>query len=109
MTAMETGKEYAVRIPSRELVDPTGTTKTTCHHHKGVQEYQTIVPDKVTVSAAPRFNIQVLEGSNEQNQLLGTFDFNTGKKVRPIRAKEMYTDGWEPLVLICRLSERVRI
>lgn len=74
------GKEYAVRIPSRELVDPTGTTKTTCHHHKGVQEYQTIVPDKVTVSAAPRFNIQVLEGSNEQNQLLGTFDFNTGKE-----------------------------
>lgn len=60
----------------------------TCNKHIGkdgkpIQEYKTIKPVSVRVSAAPRYNVQIVNGSDMKTQKVGTFDFNTGNELAP--------------------------
>lgn len=57
-----------------------------CHIHTddqgdGIQEYQTITPPKVTVTATPRYNISIINGAEINDQSLGTFDFGIGNEL----------------------------
>ncbi len=57
-----------------------------CHTHltddqEGIEEYKTIIPPEVTVTATPRYNIHVEERFSTDDQLLGTFDFSEGNEL----------------------------
>ena len=60
-------------VPEKGLV--TGSNHS-CSEH-GEIEYKTITGPEVKVTAAPRYNIQVL-ASDDRMRYLGTFDFSTG-------------------------------
>lgn len=60
-------------VPEKGLVTGSGHT---CTKHEE-PEYKTITGPEVKVTAAPRYNIQVL-ASDDRMRYLGTFDFSTG-------------------------------
>lgn len=53
-----------------------------CPEH-GCQEYQTIMPGEITVTAAPCYNVQIMNGSSSHCQYSGDFDFTSGKGEAP--------------------------
>lgn len=63
-----------------------------CKEH-GIQEYKTIEPSEVTVTAAPWYNIQILNSSSANCQVPGTFDFGTGNDNAPFRAGARKVEG----------------
>ena len=63
-------------VPEEGLVTGSGYS---CLEH-GEIEYKTITGPEITVTAAPRYNVQVKSGRSTE-RLLGTFDFSTGNKL----------------------------
>ena len=61
-----------MKIPTGSLV--TGR-QTSCVEHGNV-EAVSFAADPVTVSAAPRYNVQIKNGGTTDCQYLGTFNFN---------------------------------
>ena len=72
-------KTQAVKIPTGSLV--TGR-QTSCVEHGNV-EAVSFAADPVTVSAAPRYNVQIKNGGTTDCQYLGTFNFDTGEDFAP--------------------------
>lgn len=66
-------------VPVGDLV--TGS-RHVCKEH-GIQEYQTIEPAGVTVTAAPWYNVQIKKASAVATQIQGMFDFGTGAETAP--------------------------
>jgi len=67
-----------------------------CQTHKdengeGIKEYKTIIPPEVTVTGAPRYNIDVINGHSSVNQKLGIFDFSTGNEDAANKDKGLVT------------------
>ena len=63
-------------VPEEGLVTGSGHS---CSEH-GETEYKTITGPEITVTAAPRYNVQVKSGRSTERQL-GTFDFSTGNEL----------------------------
>lgn len=63
-------------VPEEGLVTGSGHS---CSEH-GETEYKTISGPEITVTAAPRYNVQVKSGRSTERQL-GTFDFSTGNEL----------------------------
>ncbi len=63
-------------VPEEGLVTGSGHS---CSEH-GEIEYKTITGPEITVTAAPRYNVQVQAGY-DVNTYLGTFDFSTGNEL----------------------------
>lgn len=61
------------QVPENEIV--TGS-QAVCSEH-GEQEYKTITPPEVTVTAAPRYNIQI-KTCDERAQYVDSFSFDSG-------------------------------
>lgn len=72
-------KTQAVKIPTGSLV--TGR-QTSCAEH-GSAEAVSFAADPVTVSAVPRYNVQIKNGGTTDCQYLGTFNFDTGEDFAP--------------------------
>ena len=72
-------KTQAMKIPTGSLV--TGR-QTSCVEHGNV-EAVSFAADPVTVSAAPRYNVQIKNGGTTDCQYLGTFNFDTGEDFAP--------------------------
>ena len=72
-------KTQAMKIPTGSLV--TGR-QTSCVEHGNV-EVVSFAADPVTVSAAPRYNVQIKNGGTTDCQYLGTFNFDTGEDFAP--------------------------
>ena len=72
-------KTQAVKIPTGSLV--TGSQATCVEHGKA--EAVSFTADPVTVSAAPRYNVQIKNGGTTDCQYLGTFNFDTGEDFAP--------------------------
>ena len=72
-------KTQQVKIPAGGLV--TGTS-TSCAEH-GIAEAVSFAADPVTVSAVPRYNVQIKNGGTTDCQYLGTFNFDTGEDFAP--------------------------
>ena len=62
-------------VPDSGIV--TGS-KQTCTEHQE-EEYKTITPPEITVTAAPRYNIQLKAGDTRASYI-SSFDFNTGNE-----------------------------
>ncbi len=60
-------------IPTKVV---TGTNGTCGTHNE--QEHKTIVPERIVISAAPRFNVALKKGDTGSTSYVETFDFNTG-------------------------------
>lgn len=76
--------DYHDHIPNLNAPLITGRTDT-CKEAGHDVEQKTCEADEVKVSAAPRYNIKVVNGGEEQTQYLGKFDFNTGVDTAPNR------------------------
>lgn len=63
-----------------------------CAEH-GIEEYKTIEPSEVTVTAAPWYNIQVLNADAANCQSPGIFDFGTGVGSAPFQAGGRKVEG----------------
>ena len=63
-------------VPEEGLVTGSGHS---CSEH-GETEYKTITGPEITVTAAPRYNVQVKSGRSTERPL-GTFDFSTGNEL----------------------------
>lgn len=61
-------------VPKDGLV--TGSSHSCAEHDE--QEYKTITAPDVSVTSAPRFNLNIVNGNTSVNQALGTFNFSTG-------------------------------
>ena len=75
----DVGTTYADGIPQSIVTDSkhSCTGKDTDETEHG-QEYSTITAPDITISAAPLYNVAVVECKNAQNTVIGTYDFNTG-------------------------------
>ena len=62
-------------VPEAGLV--TGSGHSCAKENHGV-EYKTITAPDVSVTSAPRFNLNIVNGNTSVNQALGTFNFSTG-------------------------------
>ncbi len=60
-------------IPTKTVTGTNGT----CETH-GEQEFKTVTPEKITISAAPRFNVALKKGDTGSTSYIETFDFSTG-------------------------------
>ena len=63
------------QVPENGIV--TGS-QTVCPEHREL-EYKTIIPPEVTVTAAPRYNIQI-KSCDERAQYVDSFSFDSGNK-----------------------------
>lgn len=87
-TTYKAGKNgEAGRIPEM-LVTGSGYG---CKTHQ-TQEYQTVEPETITVSAEPRYNVQIKENSEDAGQYLGTWDLSTGNGNALVK-KDFQTEG----------------
>lgn len=78
----EVGTQVENGIPLKII---TGSEHECATHHR--KEYKTVIPAPIVVSAAPRYNVALMQSNPARNSYRGSFDFRTGND------KALYQDA----------------